>query len=200
MNISRRTVVACAIAVICGVFLSITEKAQERKESLNLPTSKKLLLPAPGDPQKTNSFPTAAALSPDGKYLAILNNGYGTEDSGYQQSIAILDPATNKLVDFPDTRLGQNAHQTYFLGLAFSADGSKLYASISSLTDPTGSNQGDTGNGVAVYRFEDGRIQPEAFLKIPLAPLGIGKRPTIVTAGKEQSFSSGHRRDLSPGQ
>ena len=90
---------------------------------INLSTSKRLHLPVPGDPQRTNSFPTAAALSLDGRYLAVLNNGYGTQESGGKQSIAVLDLQTNHLADFPDSRLAGRAQQTYFLGLGFSADG-----------------------------------------------------------------------------
>src|SRR5271165_4474852 len=109
----------------------------EAKE-IDLPSSKQLQDPIIGRPQRTNSFPTVAALSPDGKYLALLNNGRGTAESQYDQSIAILDLATNQLRDFPDPRLKVNQRQTYFLGLAWSSDGKELYASIASLTDPAG--------------------------------------------------------------
>jgi YVTN family beta-propeller protein len=173
--------VGALVLAILAAFGTIRELAQGRKDTLNLPTSKVLLLPVPGDPQKTNSFPTTAVVSPDGKFLAILNNGYGTEESGFQQSIAIFDLASNTVADFPDPRLGQHAHQTYFLGLAFSADGKKLYASMGSLTDPTGTDSGNTGNGIAVYEFKNGRPEPQSFLKIPLAPLGKEKRPTRVS-------------------
>jgi DNA-binding beta-propeller fold protein YncE len=142
---------------------------------VHLPTSKVLLNPLPGRPQQTNSFPTAMALSPDSRYLALLNNGRGTEESGYQQSIAILDLQTNQLSDYPDSRLRVDARQTFFLGLAFSDDGKRLYASFASLTDPEGKRAGDTGNGIAIYAFTDGRVTPSRFLKIPLQPLGPGK-------------------------
>jgi len=148
------------------------------KPIVRLPSSKVLLNPLPGQPQRTNSFPTAVALSPDGRYLALLNNGRGTEESGYQQSISVLDLQTNKLFDYPDARLQINARQTFFLGLAFSDDGKRLYVSFASLTDPEGKLTGDTGNGIAVYAFTDGRVMPQRFLKIPLQPLGQGKLPT----------------------
>jgi hypothetical protein len=106
------------------------------KKSISLPSSKILLSPAPGHPQPTNSFPTALALSPDGRYVALLNNGRGVEESGYQQSIAIVDLASRQVRDFPDPRLKVGAKQTYFLGLAFSSDGKEIYASIASLNDP----------------------------------------------------------------
>jgi DNA-binding beta-propeller fold protein YncE len=145
--------------------------------TVHLPSSKVVLNPLPGRPQQTNSFPTAMALSPDGRYLALLNNGRGTEESGFQQSIAILDLQTNQLSDHPDSRLPIDARQTFFLGLAFSGDGKRLYASFASLTDPEGKIAGDTGNGIAVYAFTDGRVTPQRFLKIPLQRLGPGKLP-----------------------
>jgi DNA-binding beta-propeller fold protein YncE len=176
----RTLLVVLAILIVVVVVFQLArrpEKVQPR--SINLPSSKALYVPAPGHPQPTNSFPTAVALSPNGGYLAILNNGYGTEQSDFQQSIAILDLSTHKVTDFPDARLGQRAGQTYYLGLAFSRDGSKLYASMSSLTDPLGKKPNDTGNGIAVYTFQDGRLTPDRFIKIPFAPLARGKK-TIV--------------------
>ncbi len=192
----RTLLVTLAIVVAIVVVFRLArhpEKTQQR--FLNLPSSKMLLLPGPGHPQPTNSFPTADALSPDGNYLAILNNGYGTEGSDFQQSIAILNLATHKVADFPDSRLGQRAGQTYYLGLAFSKDGSKLYASIASLTDPTGKNPNDTGNGIAVYSFQDGRLAPERLIKVPLAPLVSGKKsiagPKTLPKGMAVPYPAG---------
>ena len=68
---------------------------QAAKKEILLPTSKKLQEPVPGSPYRTNGLPVTMALSPDGKYLALLNSGYGSAESKYQQSIAILDLATN---------------------------------------------------------------------------------------------------------
>jgi len=180
----RTLLVVLAILVVVVVAFQVvrrTKKVQPR--ALNLPSSKTLYVPAPGRPQPTNSFPTADALSPDGRYLAILNNGYGTEQSGFQQSIAILDLSTHKVTDFPDARLGQRAGQTYYLGLAFSRDGSKLYASMSSLTDPLGTKPNDTGNGIAEYSFKKGRLTPDRFIKIPLAPLARDKKSIADSKG-----------------
>src|SRR5664280_1183857 len=126
----------CVALVLCLGSLSSTAQSSAQDKEIQLPSSKVLLLPAPGGPQHTNSFPTAVALSPDGKYLAILNNGYGTAESKFQQSIALLDLSSNQLRDFPDPRLALHAKQSYFLGLAWSSDGANLYASMASLTDP----------------------------------------------------------------
>jgi len=163
--------------------------------TVHLPSSKLLLNPLPGEPRATNSFPTAVVLSPDRRYLALLNNGRGTAESGYQQSIAVLDLQTNRLSDYPDPRLKVSAKQTYFLGLAFSGDGKRLYASVASLTDPAGEFEGDTGNGIAVYAFSDGRVTPQSFLRIPLQPLGSVKHGTHTTpkvpAGKAIPYPAG---------
>ena len=170
--------------------------AQEKMapQEAALPTSKLLLTPAPGEPRRTNSLPLAATLSPDRRYLAILNDGYGTEDSGYNQSIAVLDLDTNELSDYPDARLGQHARQTYFLGLGFSHDGRELYASVASLTDFNGSQPGDTGNGIAVYRFDGGQVTPDRFIKIPLQPLGSGQKTAVshqLPPGKAVPYPAG---------
>ena len=178
--------------VLCVTRLLSAQKAQKE---IPLSTSKTLLEPVPGEPQRTNSLPVTAALSPDGKYLALLNNGFGSAESNYRQSIAVLDLATNQLRDFPDARLAQHAQQTYFLGLAWSGDGRELYASMASLTDPEGKKPGNTGNGIAVYRFADGALTPERFLKLPLAPLGKDKKNTYgakyVPAGFVSPYPAG---------
>jgi len=147
---------------------------------IDLPSSQMLLPGTPGGPQLSNSFPTAVALSPDGRFAALLNNGRGTYASQFSQSIALEDLRTGQLSDFPDPRLKVNAHQTYFLGLAFSGDGRHLYASMASLTDPTGRRPNDTGNGIAVYSLEDGRLTAERFIAIAPQPLGVGRRRDAV--------------------
>src|SRR5256885_1705930 len=123
------------VLILCtaGLGLRILHGFSEKNGRLVLPSSK-LLGEVPGNPQPTNSFPTAMALSPDGKYLALLNDGYGTFESDYKQSIAVLNLATNKLADFPDPRLERKARQTYFYGLALSGDGNQLSATMSSIT------------------------------------------------------------------
>ncbi|MBZ5565421.1 MAG: phosphoesterase, partial [Acidobacteriia bacterium] len=175
-SVSLGALLAASLCLLGGARRTAAQQAPGKK-SINLPSSKILVSPVPGHPQRTNSFPTAAVLSPDGRYLALLNNGRGTAESNYQQSIAILDLSTNQVTDFPDARLPVDARQTYFLGLTFSSDGRELYASMASRTDPTGRLPNDTGNGIAVYSFREGHVAPERFLKIPLQPLAPGKRP-----------------------
>src|SRR4029077_9107643 len=115
----------------------------------------------------------------DGKYAALLNGGYGTQESLAHQSIGILDLTSNRIADFPDARLGDESHQSYFLGLGFSSDGKRVYASVGSLTDPVGAKSGNTGNGIAVYTFSAGKIRPAQFLSITLWAISSGKNLAI---------------------
>ena len=138
--------------LIASLALGYQTKLAQQK-NVSLPSSKRLLAPPPGRPQRTNGLPVAAVLDPTGRYLALLDAGFGTAESHYRQSIAVLDLETKQLSDFPDPRLGPHARQAMFLGLAFSSDGRRLYATVGSITDPTGKKRGDTGNGIIVYRF-----------------------------------------------
>jgi len=144
-----------------------------------LPTSKMLTAPSPGRIGSTNSFPATMVISPDGRYAALLNDGYGTQETLAHQSISVLELKTNLIVEYPDQRLSDEAHQSYFLGLAFSSDGKHLYASVGSLTDPTGAKSGDTGNGIAVYSFSEGKVAPEKFISIAPQPLWSVKKLAI---------------------
>ena len=118
-------------------------------------------------------------ISPDGNYAALLNDGYGTQETLAHQSISVLNLKTNQIAEFPDARLSDESHQSYFIGLAFSSDGKRLYASVGSLSDPTGAKAGNTGNGIAVYSFSAGKVAPQRFISIPLQPLSIGKNLAV---------------------
>jgi DNA-binding beta-propeller fold protein YncE len=165
-----------SLAVSALVIAFIVARASDNSRTIHLPSSKNLTLPVPGYLGRTNSFPATIALSPDGRYAALLNQGFGTQESGARQSIAILDLSNNHLQDFPDDRLeNDTARQSYFIGLAFSTDGQHLYASMGSITDPVGEKPGSTGNGIAVYKFANGQVTPERFIKIPPQKLAEGK-------------------------
>jgi len=154
-------------------------------QSIDLPTSKQLFEPVPGQPQRINSLPMSMAVSPDAHYVVTINAGYGTYESKYDQSLAVLDTQTGVVVDFPESRTPVRAKQTLYSGLAFSRDGSHLYASIGSLTDPLGSGatqngRAETGSGVLVYRFSDGKIEPERMIHLPLQQLAAGRKTKLI--------------------
>ena len=120
-----------------------------------------LIEPVPGAPQKTNSLPMAMAISPDGRYVAVVNAGYGTAESKGEQSIAILDPKSHQLLDFPNSHTRESALQTLYSGIAFGSDGQHLYVRIASLTHPTADGKDEVGNGIVVYRCADGKVTEE---------------------------------------
>jgi DNA-binding beta-propeller fold protein YncE len=121
------------------------------------------------------------AVSPDGQYVLTVNAGYGTAESQYEQSLAVLDTQTGAVTDFPDSRtLAQTAKQTLYSGLAFSRDGKHLYASMGSLSDPLGDGKDKTGSGVVVYSFSAGKIAPERFINLPLQQLAQGRKTNLI--------------------
>ena len=164
------------LVIVCLVGFTLhAQTSDDTHKTINLPTSKQLTVPSPGRIGSTNSFPGTMVLSPNGHYAALLNYGYGTQETMARQSISILNLETNQLADFPDARFGDDAHHSYFIGLAFSSDGKHLYASVGSLSDPTGAKSGDLGNGIAQYSFMKGKVAPARFIPIPLQRLSSGK-------------------------
>ena len=166
------------MAVVCLGLVSGVQSALG--QAIDLPTSKQIVRPVPGSPQRINGLPMSMAVSPDARYVVTVNAGYGTFESGYMQSLAVLDTQTGAVADFPDDRTGQGAKQTLYSGLAFSKDGRHLYASMGSESDPVGDGGEKTGSGVVVYGFSDGKISRERFLAIPLQPLAAGRKTKLI--------------------
>ncbi len=149
-------------------------------QAIDLPTSKQIVRPVPGGPQRLNSLPMSMAISADGRYVVTVNAGYGTYESQYYQSLAVLDTTTGVVTDFPDERTAVRAKQTLYSGLAFSGDGKHLYASMGSLTNPVGDGKANTGSGVTVYGFDAGKITREKMLSIPMQQLTAGRKTMLV--------------------
>src|ERR1700730_4184678 len=170
------------LVVLVGMSGSVAALGQ----AIDLPTSKQIVRPVPGSPQRLNSLRMSMAVSPDARYVVTVNAGYGTFESNYMQSLAVLDTQTGTVADFPESETGSRAKQTLYSGLAFSRDGRHLYASMGSEADPLGTASGDTGSGVVVYGFNsaDGKITRERMMKIPLQQLAAGRK-TMLIGGKE---------------
>ncbi len=149
---------------------------------IDLPTSKEIHGVVPGAPKPLSSLPVTMAVSPDGRYVVTVNGGYGSFESGYHQSLAVMETQTGKVEEFPDSRTLVNSKQVLFSGLAFSADGKTLYGTVVSSGDPTGKNGDDTGSGIQVYSFSEGRITRERMMKIAPPQLATG-RTTLLGAG-----------------
>ncbi len=185
MNIWRTSNLsgACAIAglaISCGMAAGQQAPVEKPGGTINLPTSKAIVGVVPGDPKQLSSEPATIAVSPDGRYVVTVNNGYGSFESGYMQSLAVMDTQTGKLVDSPDPRTLVQSNQVLFSGLAFSPDGKTLYGSIVSATDPQGKQPDDTGSGIQVYGFDAGKLSRQRVIKIPLQALPPGRTTKLV--------------------
>jgi len=160
---------------IGGAFLAVQSSAQ----TIDLPTSKQLIGEIPGHPQRINNLPMSMAVSPDGRYVVTVNAGYGTYESQYRQSLAVLDTETGSIADFPDARTSIRAKQTLYSGLAFSHDGNHIYASMGSLSDPAGDGNMAVGSGIAVFSFSAGKVAPERLIRLPNVPLLAGRKTRL---------------------
>ncbi len=150
-------------------------------QTVDLPSSKQLVGRIPGHPQRLNSLPISMAVSPDHRYVVTVNAGYGTYESNYDQSIAVLDTQTGELTDYPDIRtVARTSKQTLFSGLAFSRDGKHIYASIASLSNPLGGIKNAVGSGILVYGFNEGRITSERIISLPLQQLAPGRKTRLI--------------------
>ncbi len=138
---------------------------------VSLPSGKILYEPPAGTfISDLNALPINSAVSPNGRYIAFLNNGYGHPSSGFRKSIAIYDRANGQLSDTPEPGTGLNFDgpaniSTVYYGIAFSSNGSRLYVSIASTKkDP---KMGDrTQNGIRRYRVSDRGLTPDGVIQI----------------------------------
>ncbi len=187
------------LAIGIGLMVLLSGAVFAQTPSVTQLPNGKLLAEVPGHPRQINNFPTAAAISPDGRYVVFLHSGYGAYTSGRKQSLSVLNLESDQLTDFPDSRLGNDARQTYFIGLAFGLDGKHLFASIASLSDPLGRKKGSTGNGIAVYSFANGRVAADRF--IPLTPrTGLPKGKVRRAKFKNVTYPAGLSIGNSGGQ
>ena len=180
-NLTLPTVAVLVFGVFSGAAQQLTP------HSVDLPTSKQIVGEVPGRPQRLNSLPITMAVSPGGRYVVTVNAGFGTFESNYDQSLAVLDTQTGKLVDFPETRTLVRSRQTLYSGLGFSRDGAHVYASIASLSDPKGGptdkSGPKTGSGILVYSFHEGKIAPERLIPLPVEQLPAGHKTLLPGGG-----------------
>src|ERR1700721_4103698 len=93
-----KSLVAYAISVLLTGGAALTAQSatqtptQTPSQTIDLPTSKQLLEEVPGHPQRLNSLPVSIAVSPDKRYVVTLNDGYGTYESHYDQSLVFYAP------------------------------------------------------------------------------------------------------------
>ena len=180
MRSGSKWLVGATIAVT-GFGLATAQAPKEKVGGhIDLPTGKQIAGIVPGSPQQLSSLPVTMAVSPDGRYVVMVNGGYGSYESGYKQALAVVDTQTGTLVESSDDRTLVESKQVLFSGLAFSTDGKNLYSSLVSATDPEGKQTGDTGSGIQVYGFEAGKLTRERVIRIPLQQLAAGRRTSLI--------------------
>ncbi|SOD94795.1 bifunctional YncE family protein/alkaline phosphatase family protein [Spirosoma fluviale] len=128
---------------------SNTAGSSEEAETYQKLAAKRVNLPngwaltPPGRSLDLDDLPLNLVVSPSRKYLAVTNNGQST------QSITLIDAATEQIID--TAKVGKS-----YLGLAFSQDETRLYAS------------GGNDNRILVYKIENKQLVPDE-------PIVLGK-------------------------
>ena len=97
----RKTIYLLAFLFAVEVINPLLAQNTTEPRQIPLPTSKTLTVPSPGVFGSLNGFAAAIAVSPDKRYAAILNDGYGTQQNQAHQSIAILDLQEKPTHRFP---------------------------------------------------------------------------------------------------
>jgi YVTN family beta-propeller protein len=100
------------------------------------------------------NLPTNGAITPDGHYLAVTNNGCSPKT----QEISIVDLKAGKKVSNVSVASG-------FLGVAFSQNGRELYVS------------GGNAAKVYLFAFADGVLTPDGFIPVAGYPAGLALLP-----------------------
>ena len=150
--------------VLMGVtlYLLVALSGGEQHQTA-LPTSKLLTLPTPGASWTSEWLSRHDCIRSERRIRSYpqrrLRHGRESGPSIHCRS-STCTPTSSRIFRRPAYPV--EAHQTYFLGLAFGSDGKHLYASMASLTDPTGARPGNTGNGIAVYGFRQGKLLQNA--------------------------------------
>ncbi|MCS4619650.1 hypothetical protein L2Q04_13600, partial [Staphylococcus aureus] len=114
---------ACAVVTAIAAFSPAhaapsSDKAGPISGSTGRTTVGQLLTPA-GQLTTLGDLPLNEALSPDGRYLIVSNNGQGT------QSLQVIETATGKVIQ----TIPYKSPEGLYMGLAFSPDGTHLFAS-----------------------------------------------------------------------
>jgi DNA-binding beta-propeller fold protein YncE len=109
---------------------------------------------------RLGDLPLNSALSPDGKKLLVTNNGQGT------QSLQLVNVADHKV----EQTLAYTSPESLYMGLAWSADGTRAYASAAANAK------------IRTYSYEGGKLTEGAVIQLPTTnPDGLAL--TLFPAG-----------------
>ncbi|MDR3457521.1 MAG: alkaline phosphatase family protein [Verrucomicrobiae bacterium] len=158
MRFLSMCLVLAASAAICPGQTNLTLWPGRQPDGSMLLPNQWSLRPAGSQQIDLGDFPVNIALTPDGRYAAVLHCGYGHHE------VELVD--LNKGVVTCRTNVAEA-----FYGLTFSSDGRKLYCS------------GASGEDIHVFRFHDGQLQGAGILRLRKAtdtgvPCGLAINPS----------------------
>jgi YVTN family beta-propeller protein len=173
MLISRMKTIPSVLGIVLMMFITYQSQSQTLKEleagRVTLPNGWKL---SPvGKMLPVGDLPLNIAVSPNGKLLAVTNNGQS------DQSIQLIDAGNMQMLDSVVTAKS-------WLGLTFSKDGKFLYAS------------GGNDNWIMRYQINNNKIVPQDTLvlgkpwpvKISIAGIAVDdKQQLLYTVTKENN-------------
>ena len=141
---------ACAVVTAIAAFSPAhaapsPNKAGPISGSTGRTTVGQLLTPA-GQLTTLGDLPLNEALSPDGRYLIVSNNGQGT------QSLQVIKTATGKVVQ----TIPYKSPESLYMGLAFSPDGTHLFASAAG------------NHKIRTYHFDCGKLVETSAIQMPV--------------------------------
>lgn len=167
-----------------SVFAANSMTAGPQADNTGIASNGWYLTPA-GKQLTLGDFPMGSAVSPDQQYLVVSNDGQGT------QSLQVVDLKQQKVVQ----TLPFKSPEALYLGVTFSPDGKKLYASA-------GGN-----NKVRVFTFENATLTEQTPILLKDAA-NTNYYPAGITVSPDGKFlyttnnvnNSVSRVDLSNGQ
>ncbi|MEW1823765.1 bifunctional YncE family protein/alkaline phosphatase family protein [Arthrobacter sp. NPDC080031] len=113
-----------------------------------------------GQQTSLGDLPLNSALSPDGKRLAVTNNGQGT------QSLQLVDLSDHEV----DQTISYKSPESLYMGLAWAPDGTKLYASAAA------------NSKIRTYSYSGGKLAEGAPIQLPTTT-PAGKALNLFPAG-----------------
>ncbi|WP_433874512.1 alkaline phosphatase family protein [Sinomonas atrocyanea] len=159
---SRRTIVATAALALVGGGIAVAVAPHVAGPSGDgtavTPTGQRV---TPwGEQTVLGDLPLNSALSPDGKRLLVTNNGQGT------QSLQLVDVADREV----EQTLTYKTPESLYVGLAWSPDGTKAYASAAASAK------------IRTFAYDGGRLTEGAPLALP-TKTPDGKALNLYPAG-----------------
>lgn len=170
VGMKRKTAITAAVAALMittgstYAAMNLNRTAGPGGENTGYTPYNTALTPA-GQQITLGNFPMGGALSPDGSYLVVSNDGQGT------QSLQVIDTKTNKVMQ----TIEYKSPEALYLGVAFSPDGKTLYASA-------GGN-----NKIRQFTFTDGQLSEK-----PAILLKDSKNSNFYPAGLSVSPDGAH--------